>query len=132
MKSRNSVAYHVVIPTGLKPSPARYEITAAELLANHFHTDVEFILRSNYQTPDFRIDDIEWELKSPTGAGKNNIERQLQAALRQSHCIVFDARRSKIHILKIKAELNRQFQLTQSIRRLILIDKNKSVIELTR
>lgn len=124
MKQRNDVAYHVVIPVGLKPSPARYEITAAELLASHLKTDVEFILRSNYQTPDFRIDGVEWELKSPTGTGKNNIERQLQAALKQSHYIVFDARRSKIHILKIKAELNRQFQLTKSIKRLILIDKN--------
>jgi len=70
--------------------------------------------------------------KEPSGTGKNNVERQLQAALKQSHCIVFDARRSKIHISKIKAELNRQFQLTKSIKRLILIDKNKSVIELTR
>ena len=65
MKQRSRAVYHVVIPVGLKPSPARYEITAAELLANHLKTDVEFILRSNYQTPDFRIDGVEWELKSP-------------------------------------------------------------------
>ena len=132
MKPKGDLVHRVIIPVGLKPSPARYEITAAELLANHLKADVEFILRSNYQTPDFKIAGIEWELKSPTGTGKNNIEHQLQAALKQSRCIVFDARRSKIHITKIKSELNRQFQLTKNIRRLILIDKNKSVIELIR
>jgi len=124
--------HHVIIPVGLKPSPARYEITAAELLANHFGANVEFILRTNYQTPDFIIGGIRWELKSPTGTGKNNIERQLQAALKQSPNIVFDARRSKIHITRIKSELHRQLQLTKSMKRLILIGKNKKVIELTR
>jgi hypothetical protein len=47
--------YRVIIPVDLKPSPARYEITAAGLLANHFKADVEFIFRSNYKTPDFLI-----------------------------------------------------------------------------
>jgi hypothetical protein len=124
--------YHVIIPIGLKPSPNRYEITAAELLASYFKTDVEFIPRSNYQTPDFKINNDDWELKSPTGTGKNNVERQLQSALKQSQNIVFDARRSKIHITTIRSELNRQFQLAKSIKRLILIDKNKNVVELAR
>lgn len=124
--------YHVIIPVGLKPSPARYEITAAELLANYFKADVEFISRSNYKTPDFMIDGTTWELKSPTGSGKNNIERQLQAGIKQSKNIIFDARKSKIHISKIRNELNRQFQLTQSMKRLVLIEKNGDVIEITR
>ena len=124
--------YRVIIPVDLKPSPARYEITAAGLLAKYFKADVEFIFRSNYKTPDFMIATTNWELKSPTGSGKNNIERQLQAGLKQSKNIVFDARRSKIHISKIRSELNRQFQLTQSMKRLILIEKNGSIIEITR
>jgi len=126
------VKYRVIIPVDLKPSPARYEITAAGLLANYFKTDVEFIFRSNYKTPDFLIGGVAWELKSPTGIGKNNVERQLQAGLKQSHNIVFDARRSKIHISKIRNELNRQFQLTKSMKRLVLIEKNGTVIELIR
>jgi len=39
--------YRVIIPVGIKPSPARYEITAADLLAKYFKTDVEFVPRSN-------------------------------------------------------------------------------------
>jgi hypothetical protein len=124
--------YKVIIPAGLKPFPARYEISAADLLANYFKADVEFIPRSNQKTPDFLINGITWELKSPTGRGKNNIERQLQSGLKQSYSIIFDSRRSKIHIAKIRNELNRQLRLSKSMQRLLLIEKNKNIIELTR
>lgn len=96
--------YRVIIPVGMKPSPASYEIGAAELLAKFFKADVEFILRANLKTPDFKINGIMWELKSPTGSGRNNIERQLQTGLKQSPNIIFDARRSKVHIAKIRSE----------------------------
>ena len=124
--------YRIIIPTDLKPSPAQHELSAATILANHFQTDVEFILRSNQKTPDFLINGLSWELKSPTGNGKNNIERQLQTGLKQSRNIVFDARRSKIHISKIRSELSRRFKLVKSIKRLILIEKSKIVLEITR
>ncbi|MGI9027864.1 MAG: hypothetical protein ACR2FM_03445 [Candidatus Saccharimonadales bacterium] len=124
--------FKVIIPAGLKPFPALYEISAADLLTDYFKADVEFILRSNQKTPDFLIQGDRWELKSPTGTGKNNIERQLQTGLKQSKNIIFDARRSKIHITKIRNELNHQFKLAKSINRLILIEKNKVIVELTR
>jgi hypothetical protein len=124
--------YKVIIPVGMKPSPARYELSAADLLASYFKTDVEFILRANQKTPDFLIGNVRWELKSPTGKGRRNIERQLQIGLKQSKNIVFDARRSKIHIAKVKNELNYQFRLAKGIRRMLLIEKNKNIIELTR
>jgi hypothetical protein len=124
--------YRVILPTNLKPSPARYELTAAQLLAEYFKTDVEFISRSNRKTPDFLINGVKWELKSPTGTGKRNIERQLQTGIKQSKNIVFDSRRSKIHIARIRNLLNYQFRLAKSIKRIVLIDKSKNVIELTR
>ncbi len=124
--------HKVIIPAGLKPLPSRYEISAADLLADYFNADVEFIIRTNQKTPDFLIDGIAWELKSPTGQGKNNIERQLQSGLKQSKNIIFDARRSKIHISKIRNELNYQYRLTKSMKRLILIEKTKNIIELSR
>lgn len=81
--------YKLIIPIDVKPSLAPYEITAAALLADYFKADVEFVSRSNYKTPDFVIKGVTWELKSPTGKGKNNIERQLQTGLKQSKNIVF-------------------------------------------
>lgn len=124
--------YRVIIPVDLKPTPALYELSAAALLASHFKADVEFIPRSNQKTPDFLIDGVAWELKSPTGNGKNNIERQLQTGLKQSRNIIFDARRSKIHISKIRSELSRKVKLVKSINSLILIEKSKTIVEIAR
>lgn len=125
-------SYRVIIPINLKPAPSRNEISAAELLAKHFKTDIEFIVRSNHKTPDFLIKGIAWGLKSPTGNGKRNVQHQLQTGIKQSRNIIFDARQSKIHIAKIKHILNYQFRLTKGLKRILLIDKGKNVIELTK
>lgn len=122
--------HHVIIPTDLKPSPAPYEVSAATLLANHFKSDVEFILRTNHKTADFLINGIEWELKSPVGVGKYNIQHQLKDAARQSSNVVFDARRSKIHMTKVRREVEYHFKTIRPIKRLLIISKSKEVIEL--
>lgn len=122
----------IIIPTGLKPRPRQHEIDVAEILAKYFDADVEFVPRSNNKTPDFLINDVLWELKSPQGKGSNNIQRQLKYASKQSKNIIVSASRSKLHINKIKGELAIQFAKTRSIQRLLLIDKAGRVIEITR
>lgn len=122
--------YRVIIPTDLKPSPAAYEISAATLLADYFNADVEFILRSNLKTPDLTINGVEWELKSPTGSGKYNVEHQIKDAAKQSCNVVFDTTRSKIHMTKLRHEVQYQFERIKPVKRLIIIDKSKQVIEL--
>src|SRR4051812_45115254 len=92
---RHMKKYKVIIPTGIKPLPAHYELSAAALLADYFKADVEFVARSNQKTPDFLISGTLWELKSPTGDGKYNVQHQLKAAAKQSQNVIFDARRSK-------------------------------------
>jgi hypothetical protein len=124
--------YKVIIPVGLKPSLALYELSAADLLANYFKADVEFVPRSNMKSPDFLINGIAWELKSPTGTGKYNVQHQIKAAAKQSRNVVFDARRSKIHITRIRNEVNHQFKHSMAIKRLLLIDKNNNVVEINK
>ena len=124
--------YRVILPTNLKPSPARYELTAAQLLAEHFKADVEFILRSNQKTPDFLIKGLKWELKSPTGDGKHNVQHQLKAAVKQSRNVVFDARRSKMHMAKIRKDVEYHFRHTKPIKRVVLIDKTNKLVELAK
>lgn len=116
----------------MKPRPRQHEIEIAEILAKHFKTNIEFIPASNRNTADFLIDGVLWELKSPQGKGKNNIQRQLKYASKQSKNIIISANRSKLHINKIRGELAIQFQKTRSLKRLLLIDKAKKVIEITR
>jgi len=124
--------HQVVIPAGITPFPEQFEITAANLLAKYFKADVEFVKRSGHKTPDFRIKGIYWELKSPTGGGKHNIQHQLQAASLQSPNVIFDSRRSKIHQSKINREIAYQFKLVRRAKRLILITKSGKVLEITR
>ncbi len=122
----------MIIPASLSPYPEKHEVSAAALLTDFFRMNVEFIVRSSQKTPDFRIGRTEWELKSPTGSGKRNIQHQFSKALKQSKNIVFDARRSKIHIAKIENELSYQFKMAPSIKRLVIIDKRGCVFELTK
>ncbi len=122
----------VIIPVGMKPKPRQYERDAAEVLAAYFNTSVEFLPRTNSKTADFTIDGIVWELKSPTGTGKHNIDRQLKYAKHQSTNVIIDAGRSKMHSAKIRREVEYQAKVNTTIKRLLFISKDKKVIEIKR
>ena len=125
--------YHVVVPSDMKPYPEPHEISAAAILAEYFKTDVQFIRRIvNAKSSDVLIHGIIWEIKSPTGKGKRNIQHTLSDALKQSKFIVFDARRSKLHMKKITSELQKQCEMTASMQRLLLIRKDGIVVEFLR
>jgi hypothetical protein len=121
--------YKLIIPADILPYPEKFEITAAGILAKHFRCNALFIKRTAHKTADIVVDGVDWEIKSPTGGGKRNIQHQLSRAIKQSPNIVFDARRSKIHITKIYRELDKQFKMTKTLKRLILITKTGEVVE---
>lgn len=116
-------SYQVIIPSNTYPLPEAHEVSAAQIISRFLQADTEFIVRNNYKSADIKINGLHWEIKSPTGSGKRNIERQLQIAMKQSDNIIFDARRSKIHIAKIRTNLNYQAGITKKLKRLILITK---------
>lgn len=132
MIRKKKEAGKIIIPVGMKPRPRQHEIEVAETLAEHFKTDVEFVPTTERNTPDFLIDGVLWELKSPQGRGKNNIQRQLQYASHQSSNVIIDASRSKMHASKIKREVRYQFKIVKAVKRLLYISKNKEVIEIFR
>ena len=124
--------YNVIVPTDVNPKPESFEISAAAIVAEHFKSDAKFIKRTQTKTADITVGNIMWEIKSPTGRGKRNIQHQFYRALKQSPNIIFDARRSKIHITKIRRELEKQYQMSKSIKRLVLITKEKKVVVFSR
>lgn len=126
------ISDRVIIHPNLKPRPEQHELNAAHILAEHFNTVVEFVPRSNMPTADFLINGVIWELKSPTGSGKNNIQRQLQDAHHQSKNVIIDARRSKIHGARIRSQVEYQFKIVRSVRRLLYISKAGKVFEIKR
>jgi hypothetical protein len=122
----------IIIPSNMKPRPEQHEIHVASILAKYFKTDIEFIPRSNMPTPDLLINGVMWELKSPTGTGKNNVQRQLQEARRQSSNIIIDATRSKMHTSRIKRQAEYQFKVIRPIKQLLFVSKTGNVYEITR
>ena len=119
--------HRVIIPQNVNPIPKQFELSAAILLRDFFQTDVEFIPTTSVNTPDVIIKNIRWEIKSPLGKGKRNIQHQFSRAMKQSKNIVIDARRSKMDIRKIRKELKKQVTLHKSIKRLIMITKEEKI-----
>lgn len=120
--------YSVIVPREVYPKPSTREMSAAYILNDYFRANVKFVARRDGKTPDFLIRGIYWELKSPTGSGKYNLQHALRNAVKQSENIIIDARFSKMHINKIKSELGYQFKHSRNIKRLLLIDKQKNVL----
>ena len=120
--------YSVIIPNEVYPKPSQREISAAYILSDYFDSDVEFVPRSTYKSPDFLIKGEYWELKTPTGKGKYNIQHALKSASRQAENIIIDARFSKLHIARIKNELRYELKEARKIQKIILIDKKKKIL----
>jgi hypothetical protein len=86
--------------------------------------NVELIPPSPFsKKPDIIVDDLEWEMKSPKGNGRENLEHAFKAAVKQSENIIFDLRRSKIAENKALTKLKRELNLSKKARRLIIITK---------
>ncbi len=131
-RKKNPQIGRIIMPPGMKPRPEDHEIYVAGVLAVYFKADVEFIPRSNQRTPDFLIQGKVWELKSPTGTGKNNIQHQLQEAHGQSDNVVLDASRSKMHPEEIRRRTEHQFKIIKSVKRLIFVPKDGEPLEIYR
>jgi hypothetical protein len=129
-----SQKHRIIVPNDVKPKPEKHELEAAETISEYFGSDVEFIKRANGKTADIKVvaTGANWEIKSPTGKGKNNVQHNIQAAASQSPNIIFDSRRSKIHQTKLLAEVKYQFRLIKKAKKLLFISKDKKVIDITR
>lgn len=123
--------FSVIIPGDIYPAPNRRELSAARILTDYLKSNVTCLHRANHKTPDFLCAGLYWELKTPTGTGKYNLQHALRSAAKQSPNVIIDARFSKLHISKIKSELNYQLRRSDNIKRLLLIDKSQKVIDLS-
>ena len=85
--------YSVIIPANMYPLPSQREMSAAKLLCAYFQQNITIVIANNRKTPDFCIDGTLWELKTPTGNGKYNIQHLLHSAIQQSPNIIVDAMR---------------------------------------
>lgn len=120
--------YSIVIPVGMKPRPKIHEETAADILANHFQSDVHFIETASHGTPDVSIKGIKWEIKSPIGTGASNIRKNMREAGLQSRNIVIDLRRSKLHQRRAIGYIKEYMATSRKLKRVLVITKTKQIL----
>lgn len=126
MKTKQS--FNIIIPADMKPRPKTHEEASAVILANHFMRDVYFIATNNHRSPDVKIGNTEWEIKSPIGASENNIQKNMREAASQSSNIVVDLRRSRLHQTRALGYIKQFAERSKKVKRVIIITKSKDVL----
>ena len=81
------------------------------------------------KTPDIKMDKIFWEIKRPTANSKYTIQHAFKSALKQSPNIIFDLRSSKLHQEQAKRKLEKFFNESKSVKRLIIILKSQKILD---
>ena len=123
----------VVIPVGHPNPPAPHEEDVAKILARHYNTTVEFIMPIDdfkRKTPDIRMLDVEWEIKSPKGNSKSTIGTQISRAAKQANNIIIDTRHTKLKYKRIETSVKLEVKKRPNIRKVILINKSNNIIEI--
>ncbi|MBO6146279.1 MAG: hypothetical protein J6O70_01730 [Lachnospiraceae bacterium] len=121
-----------ITPNGVSLEKHEY---ATVLLLTEMGYDVELVPRSTREgehTPDIIIDNVKWEMKSPTGETRNTIKNNIQGALRQSVNVILDLRRVKRPMEKCLRDIEREFTHNKKLRRLLVIAKSKKVLDFSK
>ena len=123
----------VIVPTGNYNPPKSHEIDVAWIITRHFSCTVEFLIPvDDYKrkTADISIGNIEWEIKSPSGASKTTVHRQFERASKQSKYIVFNGRRTTLSEEILLRRIQKELRERRSIKRLLFITKNSKILEI--
>lgn len=83
-------------------------------------------------SPDFKMDNLSWELKCPQGKGKYLIRDTLRQAARQSPNVVIDLRRIKLPQEKALTQLNKHFLLEKRLNRILIITKTEKILDIQK
>ena len=107
--------------------PEKHELATANYFAN-LGNNITFIRPSNVpdnHRPDFEMNGIEWEVKSPSGNSRRSIAKRYAEASRQSHNIIFDLRRSLLPDKICISQLEKLYEQKHTKRLLIITKANE-------
>ena len=123
--------YRVIIKTLPENAPYDFEMSAALLVANYFKTDVIFLRPTPLKSPDLRIRNEIWELKSPRGNSKNTISNNIKGARKQSTNIIIDLRRCRLNKYKALANVRDLYKKRKrKTGTYLIIGKNGSILSM--
>lgn len=121
----------IIIAPDLNVWPHEYETAKALAMSGKI---VEFIRRSEeYRTTsaDVIIDGEYWEIKAPRSSKASAVDKNIRKALHQSKFVIFDSHRMKqLPDSVIERELRKSARVLRSMRRLLFVDRHRSVIDI--
>lgn len=110
-----------------------YERRIADILGEYFGTDIQLVPRINYpqsiNTPDFMIGNEPYELKSPSGNGKNTVFDMINKHKKQSNRFIVSLDKTEMSVQSVELQINKVFtsNYTKNITEIILIDGGKVI-----
>ncbi len=117
---------------GVHLQPHEYHTIRVLLEKGH---NVELMVPSmiKYQKmPDVLMDGVLWEIKAPEGAGKNTIKHNFQSAVKQCENVLIDLFRCGIDEISSLKELAACYNSSKRIRRLRVITKSETIIDIRK
>ena len=97
--------------------------------------DVELIPRSQIKglhLPDISINGVLWEIKAPEGKTRNTIKHNLQNSEKQSTNVIIDLFRCGLPDKESLKELEHRFNLSKRLRRMMVITKDRELLDFTK
>lgn len=112
---------------------SKHEKEIAELIARETGRDVKMVPRVAYpqgvQTPDYLIDEVRFDLKTPEGKGKNTIYGLVKSKKKQSNNFIICADKTELSIDEIKRQVADIYHSkhTTFVDTIILVKDNKII-----
>ena len=129
----NGVTYqvdgkHVVL------HPTMQERTVADILSEKYGKTVEFVPQVMFpqgiQTPDYLVDGERFDLKSPTGSGKNLLYGLIAKKQKQSHNFIVDVTNSPLGMEELEKQAEGLYRSPRvGFLNLIVFIKNSEVVK---
>ncbi len=118
----------IIIPAGLTPWP--HELRVANILAMAGHV-VEFLPPVKVKRADIKLDNTEFEIKSPITNNPKKIIRNVKRALEQSPNVIIDSARIK----GMRDDILRKLLVSRAkdqktLKRLLLVTKRGQIIDI--
>ncbi|WP_460023613.1 CdiA C-terminal domain-containing protein [Lactovum odontotermitis] len=114
--------------------PEKHELEVGMLFVQLGH-DVLFLPESQtkgQRTADIEMDGLEWEIKSPTGKGKQVVEKQFRRAKGQSVNLILDSRRCPFSDDAFLKMVQKQWETKRVVKRLTVITKENGLLDFRR
>ena len=113
----------------------QFEMRTIYTLGSYATTDIEVLAVENIKgikTPDVKMNGLLWEIKNPKGSGKYVISRNIYNASKQAPNIILDLRRMMGSYRHYMPEIEREFKANPRAKKLLVVTKAQTIIELTK